>query len=89
VDGGSGVDIAPVFQHNLVGQTPHVNGNATVGDNLIGDPGFVGGGDYHLATDSAAIDSGESLPGVTTDCEGTSRPQGDGLDLGAFEYVSP
>lgn len=44
--------------------------------------------DYHLKAGSPAIDAGLALQSVTTDLEGTSRPQGDGYDIGAYEYAS-
>ncbi|MFW6154577.1 MAG: choice-of-anchor Q domain-containing protein [Planctomycetota bacterium] len=74
-------------------------------NNLIGvDPGFVdaAGGDYRLATDSAAIDAGDAslLPAddhdldadgdtaepVPVDLDGNRRVVGGGVDIGAFEY---
>jgi hypothetical protein len=51
---------------------------------------FVGGGDYHLRSGSPAIDAGigsfNSISAPTTDLEGSSRPQGSGYDIGAYEY---
>jgi hypothetical protein len=35
---------------------------------------------------SPAIDTGVTLAVVTTDIEGTSRPQGSSYDIGAYEY---
>ena len=59
--------------------------------NLNLDPRFVGpeAGDYHLLPDSPCIDVGtrERVPG--TDYEGNLRPQGAGIDIGAYEYVRP
>jgi parallel beta-helix repeat protein len=54
--------------------------------NYWGDPDFVdpGGGDYHIAPDSAAIDRGTDA-GVTTDIDGDCRPLGPLPDLGADE----
>ena len=41
--------------------------------------------DFHLQSISPAIDAGQTLPSVTVDFEGTTRPQGSGFDIGAFE----
>jgi uncharacterized repeat protein (TIGR01451 family) len=56
--------------------------------NHWGNPGFINpdAGNYHLGLDSAAIDVGVDA-GVTTDRDGVARPQGNGFDLGAYEYV--
>jgi hypothetical protein len=45
---------------------------------------------YHLASNSPAIDKGNELTGfvVTVDRENTPRPQGSGYDIGAYEYSS-
>jgi hypothetical protein len=55
------------------------------------DPLFVSydggyGGDYHLQPTSPAIDVGLTLEEVTDDLDGIGRPQGEGYDLGAYEY---
>ncbi|MFC1849028.1 right-handed parallel beta-helix repeat-containing protein [candidate division CSSED10-310 bacterium] len=42
--------------------------------------------DYHLDENSPAIDQGTNLPDVPVDLEGTTRPQGNGYDIGAYEY---
>ncbi|MEZ4680987.1 MAG: choice-of-anchor Q domain-containing protein [Caldilineaceae bacterium] len=43
-------------------------------------------GDYHLAADSAAIDTGEITPPLI-DLDGLPRPKGFRPDIGAFEFV--
>jgi hypothetical protein len=44
------------------------------------------GGDLRLRLPSSdAVDRGQSLPDVTADFEGNSRPAGAGFDLGAYE----
>ena len=55
---------------------------------LTGDPLFVapGAGDYRLASGSPAIDAGTDM-GVTHDLDRVSRPQGDGVDIGAYESM--
>ena len=52
------------------------------------DPKFVNpnAGDYHLSAGSPAIDAGVVISSVTNDYAGSSRPQGAGYDIGAFEY---
>lgn len=42
--------------------------------------------DFHLRSGSPAIDAGSAVGGPATDIEGTKRPQGTGVDLGAYEY---
>jgi parallel beta-helix repeat protein len=53
------------------------------------DPRFVNASstsfDFRLQPGSPAIDAGLTLPLVTTDFYGTSRPQGNGYDIGAYE----
>jgi parallel beta-helix repeat protein len=44
--------------------------------------------DYHLLSESPAIDAGVDLPGVGKDLAGLPRPQGDAFDIGAFEFAA-
>lgn len=41
--------------------------------------------DYHLKSGAPAVDAGTSLPEVTDDLDGVSRPQGSAYDTGCFE----
>jgi hypothetical protein len=58
-------------------------------DKWNADPGFVNpaGYDYRLKSTSLARDAGTTLSGVDHDIKGIRRPQGNGHDIGAFEYV--
>lgn len=52
------------------------------------NPGFVGGGDYHLASDaSPCVDTGTATDAPANDLDGTSRPSGSDWDMGAYELV--
>ena len=65
----------------LRSNTPH-------GDNGIqADPQFVnlGGRDYRLSSSSPGINSGASLPSISVDYDGVTRPQGPAYDMGAYE----
>lgn len=66
--------------------------------NITGDPKFVDPtkGDYHLKTDSPAIDAGKRFNDLTADFEGhqrglkaapTSGGNGSGADIGAYEAL--
>lgn len=56
--------------------------------NITADPKFVSltVPDFHLQSTSPAINFGVSIPLVTTDYDGKSRPQGGAYDAGAYEY---
>jgi hypothetical protein len=47
------------------------------------------GGDFHLITGSPAVNTGATVAAVTTDYEGTQRPQGSAYDIGADEFGPP
>jgi hypothetical protein len=49
------------------------------------NPLFVSAADYHLTAGSPAIDAG-AMVAVSDDFDGNPRPQGDAIDIGAFEY---
>jgi hypothetical protein len=53
-------------------------------------PLFVDEGNkhFHLQATSPAVNAGTNT-GIATDYDGTSRPQGTGYDIGAYEYVIP
>jgi len=55
--------------------------------NIDAEPRFIGNGDYHLKTSSPCIDTGTSETAPATDKDGTSRPQGNGYDMGAYELM--
>ncbi|MFH1954025.1 MAG: right-handed parallel beta-helix repeat-containing protein [Pseudomonadota bacterium] len=65
-----------------------VQGGFTGAGNIASDPLFLGNGDYHLTANSPCIDAGTSNGAPGTDLAGTSRPQGNGYDMGAYEFVS-
>ncbi len=67
---------------NEVGATSSTN-------HIKEDPLFrnLAGGDARLQRESPAIDRAANL-GVTKDRNGISRPQGNGNDIGAYEYLS-
>ena len=69
----------------------HNNGFATpIGTSNISDnPLYVDAttGNFHLQDTSPCIDAGTTTHAPIFDFEGTSRPQGSGFDMGAYEYA--
>ncbi len=45
--------------------------------------------DLHLVPGSPALDAGDPEGAPTVDADGIARPQGSGVDVGAYEYVTP
>jgi hypothetical protein len=83
------------YTNNLVYQNSGtnwslLNGNTHTGT-ISADPQFVsysstGSGDYHLKSTSPAVDKGSAAYAPPTDINGTPRPQGPAVDIGAYEY---
>jgi parallel beta-helix repeat protein len=59
-------------------------------NNLQSNPQFmdIGNNDFRLKSSSPAIDAGVALMDVPNDIKGVPRPQGDGHDIGAYEYTT-
>jgi Right handed beta helix region/Pel9A-like, right handed beta helix region len=58
-------------------------GNLEKADPKFADPAAF---DFHLRSDSTAIDAGLALPGVGADYDGRVRPRGGRVDIGAYEH---
>ena len=80
--GGATGCLAPTVSYSDIDNNTVYAGNG----NIKSDPLFAGSGDYHLQAASPCIDNGTSADAPSTDIEGTSRPQGEGFDMGAYEY---
>ena len=68
-----------------------LNGKQHTGD-VNADPQFMsysrtGGGDYRLKATSPAIDKGVKTYAPPADINGVVRPQGAGVDIGAYEHT--
>ena len=51
------------------------------------DPGFVtNGADFRPASNSPLIDAGQAIDYIQTDINSASRPVGNNMDIGAYEY---
>jgi parallel beta-helix repeat protein len=74
--------------HNLIDGYQGTEGEIYGDDYIEGDPRFINhtGGDFHLRSDSPAIDQGSPTSAPSVDYDGRSRPYGTGFDIGAFEF---
>lgn len=75
--------------HNLLYSTLGAVDPADFPDDLVNlDPLFANpaNDDYHIPAISPAVDAGMAS-GVPTDLEGNPRPQGNGYDIGAYEFT--
>ena len=66
----------------------NIQDGPTENGNIDADPRFVDpqDGDYRLQPDSPCIDAADPDTELEVDFFGTERPQGEGFDIGAFEY---
>lgn len=64
---------------NFDGQAGGINGGAIRFDNVAAD-------DFHLQSNSPAINAAATLTGFAADADGITRPQGVRWDMGAYEY---
>lgn len=65
------------------------NDNGTpcdLGQNIYTDPLFVTAANAHLTSDSPCIDAGATQDAPDIDIDGESRPQKNGIDIGADEF---
>jgi hypothetical protein len=75
-----------VADHNLVVAPTVSSSEMTVDDPFMirANPRWTNG--YHLSGTSPAVSAGSSSVALSFDYDGKPRPQGIGLDIGAFEY---
>jgi MYXO-CTERM domain-containing protein len=89
VDGGGDPPVDLVVENLLVlgdavpGEAAGGTANLAVGPEVFVD---AAGHDYYLVSGSDPVDAGVALDGVTLDRDGTFRPVGDALDVGAYEW---
>jgi len=74
--------------HNLINGFRGYNNEIQGSSFVKGNPFFLNSadGDFHLGSNSPAIDSGYALAAPKDDFDSLKRPQGRAYDLGAFEY---
>lgn len=90
--GGPNGAYDPIWTNNLVfGNTTDYANTVTktaIDGNISASPLFIdqAGGDYHLKAGSPAIDAGTAQQAPSVDFDGLPRPNGSGVDVGAFEF---
>ena len=76
--------------YNLLNNANNYAGSVVTGSHTIidEDPLFrdAATDDFHLRGGSPAIDSGTSIDAPSVDFDNQTRPQGDSVDIGAYEY---
>jgi len=84
IDRSGTTQLLPTVSYTDIDQTGYAG---TISNSINQDPLFAGSSDYHLQQTSPCINTGTSTGAPSTDIAGTSRPQGAGYDMGAYEYV--
>jgi len=86
-DTNSGCTASSGGTHNIwyggIGSAPSCTSSNITSNPLLASPA---GGNLTLQSASPAIDAGVAKSGLLTDFNGTPRPQGTAIDIGAFEY---
>ncbi|MFX1254245.1 MAG: right-handed parallel beta-helix repeat-containing protein [Promethearchaeota archaeon] len=77
--------------HNLIDGFRGYENETRGTDYQEGDPGFMDTtkSNFALQETSIAVDNGLSLGAPSKDIIGNNRPQGVGMDIGAYEYTAP
>ena len=89
-DGGPPAEEVTV-DHNLIDGFRDYPGEIRGTDAVEASPAFVdpAAADFHLLESSPAVDSASADGAPAFDFDGGARPQGEGFDIGAFEYGAP
>lgn len=79
-----------IVWNNGVNGKPNFYGSYGGSNNISSDPLFVDavGGNYQLQVSSSAVNTGKSAGAPATDILGVVRPQGKGIDIGAYERLA-
>ena len=89
--GTSGVLIANNLTNRAIAQRDGASGSVSHNVTDAESNWFINpsAGNLHLSSAiPTVVDQGRSISGLTTDFDGGSRPQGDGIDIGADEWGS-
>jgi hypothetical protein len=85
---GNGASIVNVSYSDIGSASSSTGGIYNAGNGVVStNPLFVdsSGGDYYLTDGSPMIDAGTSSGAPSYDFDGTRRPSGNGIDMGAYE----
>lgn len=75
-----------MIDHNLFYDAAGYSASNKYGTSYVQADPLLNVYDYSIAASSPAKDVGSSTGAPNTDYAGTARPQGDGYDIGAYEY---
>lgn len=79
-----------LVDHNLIDGYRGYEGETRGTHYKEGDPKFVdpAGSDFHLEGTSPVVNNGSAVDAPSVDFDGNKRPQGQGYDIGAYEFLS-
>jgi len=79
-----------IVGHNLLYGNNTASGTLYGSNSIVGNPLFMDAisNNFHLSSNSPAINSGSAANAPNFDFDNNSRPSEAGIDIGAYEYVS-